>query len=63
MADSKVSCLVNYYLREGLCHSVIDACCVLSKRSPSDPYLQFWKAFALHAIGSVSQVSGNIYNL
>jgi hypothetical protein len=58
MASNKqVSALVNYYLREGYRDSVLEACEILLKRSPSDVLLQFWKAFALYVTGSVSQVS------
>lgn len=56
MASEKVSCLLNYYLRSGLEHSVIDVATILLERSPDDVYLQFWKAFGMYITGSVSQV-------
>eukprot|EP00892_Ulva_mutabilis_P009788 jgi/Ulvmu1/7181/UM034_0090.1 len=55
MSSEKVSCLLNYYLRSGLEHSVIDVATILLERSPGDVYLEFWKAFGMYITGSVGQ--------
>lgn len=56
MTSEKISCLINYYLRTGLEHGVIDVATILLERSPGDAYLQFWKAFGVYITGSIGQV-------
>lgn len=56
MSSDKVSCLLNYYLRSGLEHGVIDVATILLERSPGDVHLKFWKAFGMYITGSVAQV-------
>jgi hypothetical protein len=55
-SNTKVQCLVNYYLAEGFGHSVYEVCDSLLKRNSNDNFLKFWKAFAMCATGSASQV-------
>lgn len=56
MDQHRVASLANYYLREGFRDNVVQAADILLSRSRDDVHLEYWKAFALFKIGSISQV-------
>lgn len=51
-----VQALVNYYVRQGLESSVVDATGILLQRDPNNSFLQFWHAFGLYITEQTSKV-------
>lgn len=55
--------IILYYLRCGLDGNVIAACNSVSGSAANDPFIQFWKAFALSRQGKLNEAQSILYKL